>query len=321
MSTSQHPIAVRLERLVGGSAALLATVMWLPLLDGIFPALVLAGGLDSLAGIVQIGLLIFGGSATLAVLLAEVNQDRRQSMRTVALVGVPLIVVAAIEAALAPTIDSVLDIVVFERFAALVILAVAAKTASARIGEYLPRPAVIIGFGLFSSLQPDSLAFEVVSRPELVVRGAASAAVGVGFAMGVALTAPTLRELVHLDRFRFGSAVALGLLPLTFVRIGPQLWEFAPLAVLGLTTLFALDPGTRDPVERSRPSGDNERITRHDDPLRTTDSGMFDTATSAQEHADKPTPSRPDSQRSATDGGSTMTGSTQESGPVESRDR
>jgi hypothetical protein len=243
MSTSHHPIAGRLERLVGGSAPLLATVMWLPLLDGIFPALVLAGGLDSLAGIVQIGLLIFGGSATLAVLLADGAGSRRESVRTVLLVGTPLIVVAALEAALAPTIDSLLDIVVFERFAALVILAVAAKTASARIGEYLPRPAVIIGFGLFASLQPGGATLALVSRPELVVRGGAAAAVGVGFALAVAITAPTLRRAVHLDRFRFGSAVALGLLPLTFVGIGPQLWEFAPLAVLGLTTLFALEPG------------------------------------------------------------------------------
>lgn len=323
MSTSQHPIAVRLGRLVGGSAALLATVMWLPLLDGIFPALVLAGGLDSPAGIIQIGLLIFGGSATLAVLLAEVNEDRRMSVRTVLIVGGPLIVVAALEAALAPTIDSVLDIVVFERFAALVILAVAAKTASARVGELLPRPAVIIGFGLFASLQPGGVAVELVSSPGLVVRGAAAASVGVGFALTVALTAPTLRELVHLDRFRFGSAVALGLLPLTFVRIGPQLWEFAPLAVLGLTTLFALEPDAGDSTpddsdstrDRARfPGVGTDRRSRHNEAMDSA-SGRDRSETSDEPHS-------PSGIKllSATDGGSTSEYATSDSDSQAPRD-
>jgi len=269
MSTSQHPIAVRLERLVGGSAALLATVMWLPLLDGIFPALVLAGALDSPAGILQVGLLVFGGSATLAVLLAELDGDRRQAVRTVLVVGVPLIVVAAIEAALAPTIDSAIDLVMFERFAALVILAVAAKTASARIGDFLPRPAVIVGLGLLASGDPTGTTLTFVSHPGLVLRGMAAAAVGVGFALGVALGAPLLRSVVHLDRFRFGSAVALGLLPLTFVGLGPQLWEFAPLAVLGLTTLFALDPdseGTTTARSSSAADPDLSTAVRQVDP-------------------------------------------------------
>jgi hypothetical protein len=264
MSTSQHPIAVRLERLVGGSAALLATVMWLPLLDGIFPALVIAGTLDSVVGIVQVGLLVFGGSATLAVLLAEADGDRRESVRTVLLVGLPLIVVATVEAALAPTLDSALDLVVFERFAALVILAVAAKTASARIGDFLPRPAVIVGLGLLASVDPAGTTIAFVSRPDLVLRGMASATVGVTFALVVAIAAPHLRTVVHLDRFRFGSAVALGLLPLTFVGIDPQLWEFAPLAVLGLTTLFAFEPGGDGTVvARSHSQNDSERDPDH----------------------------------------------------------
>jgi len=71
MSVSQHPVAVRLEQQVGEGTRLLATVMALPLVDGIFPALILAGALASPLGIIEVGLLVFGGSATLAVVLAE----------------------------------------------------------------------------------------------------------------------------------------------------------------------------------------------------------------------------------------------------------
>lgn len=248
MSSSRHPVALSLERVVGDdgrdcSVRLLATVMLLPLVDGIFPALVLAGALDTVAGIVQVGLLVFGGSATVAVILAELSGTRRDVVRTVLLVGVPLLGLAAIEAALAPTIAELLDLAVFRRFAALVVAAVAAKTASARVGEYLPRPAVIVGLGLVASLEPmgASLAFEV--DPVTVGRGVAAGGVGLAFALGVAAAAPHLRAVVDVDRFRFGSAVALGLLPLSLLGLP---FGHAPLAVLAVTGVFAYAPESVD---------------------------------------------------------------------------
>jgi len=239
MSTSQHPIAVRLEQQVGGPTKLLATVMCLPLIDGIFPALVLAGAVDSVGGILQVGLLVFGGSATVAVILAEMDGTPREQARIVMLVGAVVLAVAAIEAALAPTISSVLNLHLFERFAALVIAAVAAKTASARVGEYLPRPAVIVGLGLVASLEPAGAELVLVPDAMLVARAVAAAGVGVGFALLVALLSPMLREQVDIDRFRFGSAVALGLLPLSLLGMP---YGNAPLAVLVVTGLFAFDP-------------------------------------------------------------------------------
>ena len=243
MSTSKHPVALRLEQQVGRHAdsgtVLLATVMALPLVDGIFPALILAGAVDSVAGILQVGLLVFGGSATLAVILAEMDGTRREAIRSVALVGVIIVPLAAIEAALAPTIANVLDLVVFERFAALVILAVAAKTASARIGEMLPRPAVIVGLGFVGSLDPSGAELAFVADPALVAKGAAAAGVGVAFALVVAVLEPWLRHMLDIDRFRFGSAIALGVLPFSILEITPG---SAPLAVLVVAALLAYDP-------------------------------------------------------------------------------
>ena len=240
MSSSQHPIALRLERQVGGATKLLATVMGLPLIDGIFPALVLAGAVDTVTGVLQVGLLVFGGSATVAVILAEMDGTPREQAKIVLAVGVVLIAVAAIEAAFAPTIESVLDTVTFERFAALVMLAIAAKTASSRIGEYLPRPAVIVGLGMVASFEPGGFQVATVDYA-LILKATAAAATGVGFALAVALTAPWLRDVVDIDRFRFGSAVALGLLPLSILGYAGGR---APLAVLAVTSLLAFDPGS-----------------------------------------------------------------------------
>ena len=247
MSSSQHPIALRLERAVDGPMKLLAIVLFLPLIDGIFPALILAGALDSVVGILQVGLLIFGGSAVLAVILAEMEGTPREQATIVLVLAVPLVTLAAIEAALAPTIASVLDLVIFERFAALVIAAIAAKTASARVGEYLPRPAVIVGLGFIASVDLAGASLVVTTDLELVARAVAAALVGVAFALAVALGGPWLREAMDIDRFRFGSAVALGVLPLALLNLVP---EQAPLAVLVVAAVLAFDPGG-EPIERA----------------------------------------------------------------------
>jgi hypothetical protein len=256
MSTSRHPIALRLERRVGEGTRLLATVMLLPLVDGIFPALVLAGALSDTAGVVETGLLIFGGSATVAVILAEMEGSPRERARAVLAVGVVLVPLAVLEAALAPAIGSLLDPEVFGRFAGLVILAVAAQTASARVGEYLPRPAVVVGLGLVASLQPAGASLTVVTDPGHLGSAAAAAGIGVGFALVVALASPRLRAVVDLDRFRFGSAVALGMLALSVLDVVPSEAPVA-LGVLGVAALFAYDPDAESGPEPPASDGDD----------------------------------------------------------------
>jgi len=153
---------------------------------------------------------------------------------------------------------------VFQRFAGLVILTVAAKTASARIGEYLPRPAVIIGLGLVASLQPAGASVAFVTDPGLVLRGVAAAGVGVGFAMLVAALGPTLQESVDLDLFRFGSAVALGMLALSVLGLMPTEAPVA-LGVLCVTAVFSFDPdrasGTEADADAAAADDDDEPAT------------------------------------------------------------
>jgi len=264
MSVSQHPVALRLERRVGGATKLLATVMALPLIDGIFPALILAGALTYPFGILETGLLIFGGSATVAVVLAEMDGSPRERMRAIALLGVVLLPAAAIEAALAPTIQTVIDMAVFQRFAGLVILTVAAKTASARIGEYLPRPAVIIGLGLVASLQPAGASLTFITDSGLVLRGVAAAGVGVGFAMLVAALGPVLQESVDLDLFRFGSAVALGILALSVLGLMPTEAPVA-LGVLCVTAVFSFDPDAASAAGADAESNEGDAANADDD--------------------------------------------------------
>ena len=259
MSVSRHPIALRLERQVGSATKLLATVMVLPLIDGIFPALIVAGVMSTATGVVETGILIFGGSATAAVILAEMDGSRREMVTSVLLIGAVVIPLAALEAAFAPTFRGFLNLPVFERFAGLVILTIAAKTASSEIGEFLPSPGVIIALGLVASFDPSGFAIE--TSPEYVVNGAAAAGVGVAFALSIALLSPHLRGRVDIDRFRFGSAVALGVLALP-ILLGPfdLMQTEAPiaLAVLAVTTLFAYDPNAGPVADADGDSPDDD---------------------------------------------------------------
>jgi len=242
MSSSRHPIALSVERRVSNSARLLAVVMCLPLVDGVFVAVVLGGALTSVAGILEVGLLVFAGSATIAVILAEMDARPREQVRIVLGVGALVVAGAAIQAALAPTIASVLAMDVFERFAALVVLAVAASTASSRLDEYLPGPGLIVVLGLVASLRPASAALTLQTDLALIARAVAAASVGIAAALVVAFASPWLRNAVEIDRFRFGSAVALGVLALSIVGLVPASAPVA-LAVLVVTAVLAFDPG------------------------------------------------------------------------------
>jgi len=296
MSSSRHPVALRLEQQVGGATKLLATVMLLPLVDGIFAALVLAGALDTWAGVLQVGLLVFGGSATLAVILAEMGGSRREQATSVLLVGVPLVVIAAVEAALAPTVETVLHIATFERFAALVILAIAAKTASATIGEYLPSPGVIIGLGFLASVRPSGAAFKAQYNVELLVHAAAAAGVAVGFALAVVALGPSLRRVVAIDRFRFGSAVALATLAVS-IFVPEVVPSEAPLLVFAVAGLLAFDPDQAGVDAGAGTDGeDGDDDDDGDDPGP---SAVDDRAVAADDGPD-PQPTTP----AATDGGS-----------------
>jgi len=279
MSASRHPIALRLERQVGEGTRLLATVMALPLLDGIFAALVLAGAVSSVLGMLEVGLLIFGGSATVAVVLAEMEGTRVEQVRKVLLVGLLVVPLAALQAAVAPTVESVLAMPIFRRFAAIVIVAIAAKTASASIGEFLPSPGVIIGLGMVASFRPGGFEFAIVAEPMYVAYGTGAAAVGVAVALAVAVFAPWLRGNVDIDRFRFGSAVALGVLPLTILGVIPSEAPLA-LAVLGVTALLAFDPGGDEEDDPAVEGADDDRSAAADGgpPEDAADEAAFDAA-------------------------------------------
>jgi len=99
----------------------------------------------------------------------------------------------------------------------------------------------VIALGLVASVRPAGAELVVTVESATLLAAAGAAGTGVAFALGVALAAPQLRGVVDLDRFRFGSSVALGMLAIEVLGVMPVEQPVA-LAVLVVTAVFAYDP-------------------------------------------------------------------------------
>ncbi|MFB6120869.1 MAG: DUF5794 domain-containing protein [Halobacteriaceae archaeon] len=231
----------------------LAVVMGLPLADGVFATLVLAGTLDTAVGVVQTGLLVFGGAATAALLLAS-DRSRPADGRRLLRIGVPLVTVAAAEAALAGTFVSVVDTATFRPFAGLVLVAVAARVASAHVTRYLPGPGIVVAVGAVLSFDPNG---PVAIAPDATaaLHAVAAAGIGVAFGLGVVAARPHLRRILDAERFRFGSAVALGTMGASVAGLVPS-GSPLPLVALALAAVLAFDPNRED-VDAGTDSGED----------------------------------------------------------------
>jgi len=238
MSADQHPVAASLAKYVSAPTLLLGMVMGLPMLDGVFAAVIISGGLHSLAEAVQVGLLLIGGSATLTVVLTEFGPNMRQNLKRVLLVGSVLIPVAAAQAALAPTIESVLDPEIFIRFGALVLCAIGARHASAKLETLLPTPGMLVILGLLASVQPAGATVSLVADPRVVGYAVIAASLGVGFALVSVLLRDVLVHRLRIERFRLGGGVALGVIGLSLVDFVPP---YTALVVLGVALVLSLE--------------------------------------------------------------------------------
>lgn len=216
----------------------LALVMGLPLIDGVFITLVLAGVLETVAGILITGAVVFMGGASVAVIVSDLTGRPVDHLPTVALVGAIIVPVAAVQAMLAPTLASVIDVAVLERFAAVILLAIAAGMASDRIGQYLPRHGVIVVLALVASVQPNSLAIQPAIAWDQAIAAVAAAGVAVVLAGTLVLVNSHVRSALDPRRFEVGGACSLAWLGIALITPLP---ENGAILILGMALVIALE--------------------------------------------------------------------------------
>lgn len=212
--------------------------MALPLIDGVFITLVLAGVLESLAGILITGAVVFMGGASVAVIVSDLTGRPVEHLPTVALIGAIIVPVAALQAMLAPTLASVLNVAVLERFAAVILLAIAAGMASDRFARYLPRHSVIVALALVASVQPTELSIQPSIDWELALAAIGAAVVAVMLAATLVLVNSRVRAVLNPARFEVGGAISLGWLGLALVTPLP---ENGAILILGMALVVSLE--------------------------------------------------------------------------------
>lgn len=216
----------------------LALVMGLPLVDGVFIALVLTGGLDTLFEAVQVGALVFCGAATISIVLTEFNGDTRSLMKGTAVIGFLISIIAAIEAVFAPTLGSVLTPHVFRRGAVVALLVLAAKILPLSQTDKLPNPGLIVLVSLLLSLDPSGATFKL--NPVLssqVLYAGLSAVIGTVMAVGTVAVRELISGSVNIRYIQYGGATALAAVAFSIVGLVPQI---IPAGLLASVTVISL---------------------------------------------------------------------------------
>lgn len=239
------------ERNDATRALLLA--MGLPLVDGVFPALVLGGALDTVPGLLVVGGTIFGGPWMLTIIFEEMaGDDRRTRLRRVLTVAVLVVPAAGLEAVVAPTLASLLDMRVFHVFSALIVLTVGASIANDVLAAKLVAPKYLLAAGVVASVAarlvaPAPITPTVIVDPAVVAQAMGAAGIATTVAVTGAVLGPRVDDHLDDDAFRTGAGIALALVPLSIAGILPSL---ASLAVFAFAIVAAIgDPDDEPDAE------------------------------------------------------------------------
>jgi hypothetical protein len=212
----------------------LSLVMGLPLIDGILVALVVSGQLNSIFEMIQVGVLVFGGVATVTTVISEFNQERSTHIKRTLLFGILLSALAFIQALMAPTILSVVDKSVLHRSAVIALVVFALKQAPYERTSVLPSPSIPLLIGLVIGADPLSLKISY-SSVTAGLYAAGAVLIGIIVVTVCILTRDRLSQYVDSNRLRKSSSVAIICVALSVIGILPS---FVPLGIFaGLSML------------------------------------------------------------------------------------
>lgn len=214
----------------------LALLMGLPLVDGVFIAIVISGGLTSLFDAILVGSLVFGGGALVTVILSEFKSTRTTLYRTIAF-GLSVTGAAMVQAALAPTLETLISTEHFYRGAMLALGLLALKILPIQITDYLPQPGLIVLVTLAISLQPQTVEVVFDIPFQTVLYAGVAGLVATGIAVSTITVRDEISDSLNPHLLRYGCAVGLLAVVLSLSGLLPSL---VPLGIFAGSTVVAL---------------------------------------------------------------------------------
>lgn len=248
----------------------LATVMLLPFL-GIYPTMVASGALTSYTAAIGLGMVVFGGAATLGIVMSELETSRVIGLKLIGIIAVPLLVLAVVSAVLASVVQSVLSTQLFSIVVAVVLFIIAFDIVSDPTPRWVPSMKFIgvalCGFillDLITTIVRGGVQMTIIidiatsliqnggsrsgsswlSQPTVTVnvsqigQSLTAAASGLALATAAVILRPLFIRYIDLDRFRVGCAIALCLVGLELAGV---VAEAPTLTVIGCSLWLAID--------------------------------------------------------------------------------
>lgn len=202
----------------------LATVMGLPLVDGVFVSIVLSDGLTSISDAVLVGMFVLGGFATIGVIISEFDGSKRNMMKNTIYMGIGIAIFAVLQAVLAPSISAFVNTETFKYGAMLALCSISIQILPIDITDRMLGPTPIVVISLLFSLQLDE---------PLVISYSTGIAIYALLAVGIALVICLLTIMARdrlvgvIDENTMRYATALGLI-MVMMSIGGYVPDMAP---------------------------------------------------------------------------------------------
>ncbi len=217
-----------------GDTKRLAFLLCLPMVDGVFPMLLVTGAVDTFSSMVAVALTVFTGAGALAVLYSS-TETREEAVKMVKKVS-PLVFTGAVLVSLvAPVFETVFYVERLSYAAGIVLMVIAAKMASVPYSGKFSTPGIIVTGMVLSVNDLGAVALSL----QYVVPAIATVTVAL---LGLYGAAMVNSSSMNLNYIRKGGAVVLLIIALSL--FGLNIPSTAGLAVLALSLVASF----RDPL-------------------------------------------------------------------------
>ncbi len=218
----------------------LVFILCLPIIDGVFPALLVTGAVATFSDMVAVALTVFAGAGALAIIYSYA-ENIREAKRMVLKASIPLLLGALAVALIAPVYSELFHVERLKYAAGLALLVIAGHLAGIDLAEKFSTPAIILTGMVLSVRNPGVLTFNLgYVAPALITTVTAIA--------GLYAASYLTNMEMNLSYVRRGAAVVLALIAISL--FGYDLPSELSLAVFAVALVAALE--TRSVLPRLR---------------------------------------------------------------------
>lgn len=210
----------------------LITILCLPLIDGVFPTLLVSGALATFGDIMAVSLTVFAGAGALAVIYSS-SENIREARRMV-LKATPVLLIGSVTVSLvAPVFEQMFSVQMMQTVAGLALFSIALNMYGIDKASDFPVPAIVLTGLALAYRGPESVMF----TPEYIQPALLTSLIAL---TALYIASSIDHSLLEINTIKTGGATVLSLIALS--QIGVQIPENTPLLVFASSVLLSYRP-------------------------------------------------------------------------------